>query len=36
MIEDSDKTVNVMLLTERLARVAKQVSVDALVSGMVH
>jgi hypothetical protein len=36
MTDDSDETMDVQLVTEGLARVAKQVSVDALVmSGIV-
>jgi hypothetical protein len=35
MTDDSDETVNAQLVMEGLARVAKQVAVDALASGMV-
>jgi hypothetical protein len=36
MTDDSDQTVNAQLVTEGLARVAKYVSVDALVSGILN
>jgi hypothetical protein len=35
MTDDSDETVNAQRVTKGRARVAKQVSVDILVSGMV-
>jgi endonuclease YncB( thermonuclease family) len=36
MADDSEETVNVLLATEGLARVAKQATVDVLVSGIVN
>jgi hypothetical protein len=35
MPDDSDATVNAQLVTEGLARVAKQIAVDTLASGVV-
>jgi hypothetical protein len=36
MTGNTDKTVNAQLVTEGLVRVAKQISTDVLVSGMVE
>jgi hypothetical protein len=36
MSDDSVETVNAQLVAQGLARIAKQVSIDALLRGMVH